>query len=79
MQAIEAKKAKEQQEIKEPEKKVSRAEKKKIEFDKKWKAQVCNVLFLFVNNLRAKSPATISIFPLAVLLYLSIIYTILGG
>ena len=44
MNAIEAKRAKEQEEQKEPEKKLSKSEKKKVEFEKKWKAQVSNAL-----------------------------------
>ena len=40
MQAIEAKRAKDQLEEKEPEKKVSKTEKKKLDFEKKWREQV---------------------------------------
>ena len=44
MQAIEAKRAKDQMEEKEPEKKISKAEKKKIDFERKWKEQVYIIL-----------------------------------
>ena len=40
MQAIEAKRAKDQMEEKEPEKKISKSEKKKLDFERKWKEQV---------------------------------------
>ena len=50
MQAIEAKRAKDQLEEKEPEKKVSKTEKKKLDFEKKWREQVyVNVLPLYIE------------------------------
>ena len=47
MQAIEAKRAKDQLEEKEPEKKVSKSEKKKLDFEKKWREQVYIYVFIF--------------------------------
>ena len=45
MQAIEAKRAKDQSEEKETEKKPSKSDKKKkeLDFEKKWKEQVCSI------------------------------------
>ena len=48
MQAIEAKRAKDQLEEKEPEKKVSKSEKKKLDFEKKWREQVYVYVSVFV-------------------------------
>ena len=44
MQVLEAKKAKQQQEEKEPEKKMSKLERRKSEMERKWKEQVYYLL-----------------------------------
>ena len=44
MQTLEAKKAKQQQEEKEPEKKMSKLERRKSEMERKWKEQVYYLL-----------------------------------
>ena len=49
MQAIEAKRAQAQNEEKEPEKKLSRAEKKRIEMEKKWQEAVSNIMNVTLN------------------------------
>ena len=49
MQAIEAKRAQAQNEEKEPEKKLSRAEKKRIEMEKKWQEAVSSVMNVTLN------------------------------